>query len=54
MTFKTAHAFARSLAASLLVSIVVIHTEDGQYSVMELADYDGDTAAIAVEIDPFV
>ncbi len=53
MSRNDAHAFAISLATSLMVTIVIFQAGDGSLSVMPASEYDGDTAAIIHEIDPF-
>jgi len=53
MSLQTAHAFAFSLATTLMVSIVIFQTGDGTMGVMPAGEYDGDVAAIVHEIDPF-
>ncbi|MGY3138357.1 hypothetical protein ACVWZM_009039 [Bradyrhizobium sp. USDA 4501] len=53
MSFPDAHAFAFSLAATLMVTIVIFRAGDGTLSVTPAAEYDGDEAAIVGEIDPF-
>lgn len=53
MSFADAHAFAFSLAATLMVSIVIFRAGDGTMSVMPTAEYDGDDDTIVEEIDPF-
>ena len=53
MSFQTAHAFAFSLAATLMVMIVVFRAGDGTLSVMPAAEYDGEDDTIIKEIDPF-
>jgi hypothetical protein len=53
MSFNDAHAFAFSLAATLMVVIIVFHAGDGSLGVMPANEYDGDTAAIVHEFDPF-
>jgi hypothetical protein len=53
MSFADAHAFAFSLAATLMVSIVIFRAGDGTMSVMPSAEYDGDDDTIINEIDPF-
>ena len=50
---KDAQAFAFSLAASLMVAIVVFRAGDGSLSVVPANEFDGDEAQILVEIDPF-
>ncbi|WP_287387859.1 hypothetical protein [Mesorhizobium sp.] len=53
MSLNDAHAFAFSLAVTLMVTIVIFQTGDGSLGVMPASEYDGDTAAIVHEIDPF-
>ncbi len=53
MTFKDAQAFAFSLAASLMVAIVIFRAGDGSLSVTPANEFDGDETQILVEIDPF-
>ena len=53
MSLKQAHAFAFSLAATLMVTIVVFRAGDGTLSVMPAAEYDGEDDTIIKEIDPF-
>ena len=53
MSLKQAHAFAFSLATSLMAAIVIFQAGDGTHSVMPASEYDGDIAAIIHEIDPF-
>jgi hypothetical protein len=53
MSYQDAQAFAFSLAATLLVAIVVFRAGDGSLSVVPANEFDGDDAQILVEIDPF-
>lgn len=53
MSLKDAQAFAFSLAATLMVATVVFHAGDGSLGVMPAHEYDGDTASIVNEFDPF-
>ena len=53
MSLKDAQAFAFSLAASLMVAIVVFRAGDGSLSVVPANEFDSDDAQILVEIDPF-
>ena len=53
MSLADAHAFACSLAATLMVAIVIFRAGDGTLSVVPTNEYDGDDAAIVGEIDPF-
>lgn len=52
MSLNDAHAFAFSLATTLMVGIVIFQA-GGSLGVMPASEYDGDTAAIVHEIDPF-
>ncbi len=51
MSFNDAHAFAFSLATTLMAAIVIFRAGDGTLSVTPAAEYDDD--AIVGEIDPF-
>ena len=53
MSLADAHAFAFSLAATLMVTIVVFRAGDGTLSVMPAAEYDGEDDPIIKGIDPF-
>ena len=53
MSFNDAHAFAFSLATSLMVAIVIFRAGDGTLSVTPASEYDGDLSQIVREIDPF-
>jgi len=53
MSFPDAHAFAFSLATTLMVVIVIFRAGDGTLSVVPANEYDGDDDAIVGEIDPF-
>lgn len=53
MSLADAHAFAFSLATTLMVSIVVFQAGDGTIGAMPAAEYDGDEDAIIDELDPF-
>ena len=53
MSFNDAHAFAFSLATSLMAVIVIFRAGDGTMSVMPATEYDGDDDTIVSEIDPF-
>jgi hypothetical protein len=53
ISLNDAQAFAFSLATSLMAAIVIFQAGDGTHSVMPASEYDGDTAAIVHEIDPF-
>jgi len=46
MSLNDAHAFAFSLATTLMVAIIVFQAGDGSLGVMPANEYDGDTAAI--------
>lgn len=53
MSTTEAIAFAASLAATLMVPIVVFQTGDGSHGAMPAAEYDGDETLVRLEIDPF-
>ena len=53
MSLTDAHAFAFSLAATLMVTIVIFRAGDGSLSVLPAAEYDGSDADLVGEIDPF-
>jgi len=53
MSLNDAHAFAFSLATTLMVAIVIFQAGDGSLSVVPASEYDGDTAAIIHEFDPY-
>jgi hypothetical protein len=53
MSRKDAHAFAASLAATLMVSIVVFQAGDGTYGAVPADEIDGDEVMIVSEYDPF-
>ena len=50
---KVAHAYAASLAATLMVSIVVFQAGDGTYAAVPADEIDGDEVVIVSEYDPF-
>ena len=52
MSLNDAHAFAFSLATTLMVAIVIFKAGDGTMSVMPASEYDGDASAIIREVDP--
>ena len=53
MSFNDAHAFAFSLATSLMAVIVIFRAGDGTLSATPASEYDGDFSQIVREIDPF-
>lgn len=53
MSLNDASAFAFSLATTLMTVIVIFRAGDGTLSVTTADEYDGDSAAIVGEIDPF-
>ena len=53
MSFPDAQAFAFSLAATLMVAIVIFRAGDGTLSVTPANEYDGDVSEIVHEVDPF-
>jgi hypothetical protein len=52
MSRKDAHAFAASLAATLMVSIVVFQAGDGTFGAVPADEIDGDEVVIVSEYDP--
>jgi hypothetical protein len=52
MSLTQAFAFAHSLAATLMMVIIVFRAGDGTLSVVPRSEFDGD-AEILAEIDPF-
>ncbi|AGH51498.1 hypothetical protein ACFSUK_33990 [Sphingobium scionense] len=52
-SLKTVSAYAWSLARSLMVNIIVFRTEAGLFSAMPASEWDGDSASIVREFDPF-
>ncbi len=54
MSLETAHAFAFSLATTLMAVIVIFRAGDSTLSVTPASEYDGDLSQIVREIDPFV
>ena len=53
MPYKDATAFAASLAATLMVSIVVFQPGDGTHGAMPADEFDDDERMVKLEIDPF-
>ena len=53
MSLNDAHAFAFSLATTLMAAIVIFQAGDGTLSVAPASEYDGDASEIIQEIDPF-
>lgn len=53
MSRKDAHAFAASLAATLMVSIVVFQAGDGSFGAVPADEIDGDEVHVLVEMDPW-
>jgi len=53
MSRKDAHAFAASLAATLMVSIIVFQTGDGTFGAVPADEIDGDEVQVLTEIDPW-
>ncbi|WP_234054029.1 MULTISPECIES: hypothetical protein [unclassified Xanthobacter] len=54
MSLNDAHAFAFSLATTLMVAIVIFQAGDGSLSVTPAHEFDGDAASILCEIDPLL
>ena len=52
MSLNDAHAFAFSLATTLMAVIVIFKAGDGTLSVTPASEFDGDFEIVA-EIDPF-
>ena len=53
MSRKDAHAFAASLAATLMVSIVVFQAGDGTFGAVPADEIDGDEVQVVSEFDPW-
>jgi len=53
MSLNDAHAFAFSLATTLMAAIIIFQAGDGTHSVTPASEYDGDMAAIIHDYDPF-
>ena len=53
MSRKDAHAFAASLAATLMVSIVVFQGGDGPFGAVPADEIDGDEVEIVTDHDPW-
>ena len=53
MSRKDAHAYAASLAATLMVAIVVFQAGDGSFGAVPADELDGDEVAIVGEHDPW-
>ncbi len=52
ISLNDAQAYAFSLAATLMVAIVIFKAGDGTHSVTPITEFDGDAEVVA-EIDPF-
>jgi hypothetical protein len=52
MSLAQAKAFAFSLAATLMVNIVIFRAGDGTLTVVPADEYDGDASQVVHEIDP--
>ncbi len=53
MSRKDAHAFAASLADTLMVSIVVFEAGDGTFGAVPADEIDGDEVQVVAEVDPW-
>lgn len=53
MSYADATAFATSLAATLMVSIVVFQAGDGTHGAAPAGEFDGDEDMVELEIDPW-
>ncbi|MBN9241238.1 MAG: hypothetical protein J0I98_00425 [Mesorhizobium sp.] len=52
MSLNDAHAFAFSLATTLMAAIIIFQAGDGTFSITPASEYDGDIAAIVHDYDP--
>ena len=53
MSYADATAFAASLAATLMVSIVVFEAGDGTHGAVPANEFDGDEDIVKLELDPW-
>lgn len=53
MSYADATAFAASLAATLMVEIVVFQAGDGTHAACPAAEFDGDDDMVKLELDPW-
>jgi hypothetical protein len=53
MSRKDAHAYAASLASTLMVSIVVFQAGDGTFGAVPADEIDGDEVQVVAEVDPW-
>ena len=53
MSRKDAHAYAASLAATLMVAIVVFQAGDGSFGAVPADEIDGDEVLVVGEYDPW-
>ncbi len=53
MSYVDATAYAASLAATLMVKIVVFEAGDGTHAACPAAEWDGDYDMVKLEIDPW-
>ncbi|MFT4161653.1 hypothetical protein [Shinella sp.] len=53
MSLNDAHAFAFSLATSLMAVIVIFRAGDGTLSISPANEYDGEPSAIVSDYDPW-
>jgi hypothetical protein len=53
MSRKDAHAFAASLAATLMVSVFVFQAADGTFGAVPADEIDGDEVQVVAEVDPW-
>lgn len=54
MSRKDAHAYAASLAATLMVAIVVFQAGDGSFAAAPADEIDGDEVQVIAKVDPWV
>ena len=53
MSFPDAHAFAFSLATTLMAAIVIFQAGDGTHAACPAAEFDGDEEMVKLELDPW-
>lgn len=53
MSYADATAFAASLAATLMVEVVVFQAGDGTHGAMPTAEFDGDEEMVKLALDPW-
>ena len=53
MSLNDAHAFAFSLATTLMAAIVIFQAGDGTHAACPAAEFDGDDDMVKLELDPW-